>query len=160
MVVGLVAWLRATWVAVVLPIISASIPSSKLSSFHELIVGFAQRGKIRQPSSFAPIRRDGKLKFKPVCQIWKLRLTVGRGHMLNKIDDCNSYRRLVALRGVSGRYASFCSRAYHPFSAFWTLLLFLFGEPFNSSLINGSYLLILKKKKKLTAGGKSGVCSS
>ncbi|XP_021286361.1 LOW QUALITY PROTEIN: polyprenol reductase 2-like [Herrania umbratica] len=49
--VGLVAWLRATWVAVILPIISASVPSSKLSSFHELILGFAQRGKIRQPSS-------------------------------------------------------------------------------------------------------------
>ncbi|XVF67834.1 hypothetical protein PTKIN_Ptkin10aG0153300 [Pterospermum kingtungense] len=49
--VALVAWLITTWVAAILPIILASIPSSKLSSFHEAISGIAKRGKILQPSS-------------------------------------------------------------------------------------------------------------
>ncbi|KAJ0009748.1 hypothetical protein Pint_34815 [Pistacia integerrima] len=47
----LVGLLRAAWVAGTLPIIIASIPSSRLRSFHEALMGFAKRGKIMHSSS-------------------------------------------------------------------------------------------------------------
>lgn len=50
------AWLagllRAAWLASIVPIIIASIPSSRLNSFHGAILGFAKRGKILQSSSY------------------------------------------------------------------------------------------------------------
>uniref|UniRef100_A0A5B7BDV9 3-oxo-5-alpha-steroid 4-dehydrogenase C-terminal domain-containing protein n=1 Tax=Davidia involucrata TaxID=16924 RepID=A0A5B7BDV9_DAVIN len=49
--IGLVALLRAAWIAGTLPILIASIPSSRLSWFHEALLGFAKRGKIMQSSS-------------------------------------------------------------------------------------------------------------
>ncbi|XP_022726695.1 polyprenol reductase 2-like [Durio zibethinus] len=52
MELGLVTLLRAAWIAVTLPIIVASIPSSKLSSFHQLASRFANRGKTMQQSSY------------------------------------------------------------------------------------------------------------
>ncbi|KAH7853193.1 hypothetical protein Vadar_034555 [Vaccinium darrowii] len=51
MEIGLVDLLRATWVAATLPILIALIPSSRLNSFRELVLGFAKRGKIMQSSS-------------------------------------------------------------------------------------------------------------
>lgn len=51
MEIGLVDVLRATWVAATLPILIALIPSSRLNSFRELVLGFAKRGKIMQSSS-------------------------------------------------------------------------------------------------------------
>ncbi|OMO74423.1 hypothetical protein CCACVL1_16748 [Corchorus capsularis] len=52
MELGLVTLLRAAWVAVILPIVIASIPSAKLSWFHQLLSGYAKRGKTMQPSSY------------------------------------------------------------------------------------------------------------
>ncbi|GAV75886.1 Steroid_dh domain-containing protein [Cephalotus follicularis] len=49
--IGLVWLLRAAWVCGTLPILIASLPSSCFNSFHGLILGFAKRGKIMQPSS-------------------------------------------------------------------------------------------------------------
>lgn len=43
--------LRAAWVAGTLPLIIASLPSSRLNSFHGALLGFAKRGKIMQSSS-------------------------------------------------------------------------------------------------------------
>lgn len=43
--------LRAAWVAGILPLIIASLPSSRLNSFHGALLGFAKRGKIMQSSS-------------------------------------------------------------------------------------------------------------
>ncbi|XVF00984.1 hypothetical protein REPUB_Repub04eG0049200 [Reevesia pubescens] len=51
MELGLVTLLRAGWIAATLPILIASVPSSKLSSFHQLVSRFAMRGKTMQPSS-------------------------------------------------------------------------------------------------------------
>ena len=51
MEMGIVALLRAAWVAVTLPILVASVPSSRLNLFHELVLGFAKRGKIMPSSS-------------------------------------------------------------------------------------------------------------
>ncbi|KAK6253763.1 hypothetical protein QUC31_015483 [Theobroma cacao] len=51
MELGLVTLLRAAWIAVTLPIVIAPIPSSKLSSFHQLVSKFAKRGKTMQPCS-------------------------------------------------------------------------------------------------------------
>ncbi|KAF7143953.1 hypothetical protein RHSIM_Rhsim05G0067900 [Rhododendron simsii] len=51
MEIGLVDLLRAAWLAATLPILVASIPSSHLNSFRELVLGFAKRGKIMQSSS-------------------------------------------------------------------------------------------------------------
>ncbi|KAK9286340.1 hypothetical protein L1049_014733 [Liquidambar formosana] len=47
----LVALLRAAWVAATLPILIASMPFSRLNSFHRALLGFAKRGKIMQSSS-------------------------------------------------------------------------------------------------------------
>ncbi|CAE6138068.1 unnamed protein product [Arabidopsis arenosa] len=51
-----IVWLvRAAWITVwivsILPLVIASIPSSKLNSFRELVLSFAGRGKILHPSS-------------------------------------------------------------------------------------------------------------
>ncbi|KAK9284491.1 hypothetical protein L1049_023664 [Liquidambar formosana] len=51
MELGLALLLRAAWIAGTLPILLASIPSSLLSSFHGILLGFARRGKIMPSSS-------------------------------------------------------------------------------------------------------------
>jgi 3-oxo-5-alpha-steroid 4-dehydrogenase 3 len=51
MEVGLVRVLRAAWVAGTLPILIASVPSSRLRGFRDAMLGFAKRGKIMQSSS-------------------------------------------------------------------------------------------------------------
>lgn len=47
----LVTVLRATWIAAILPILFALLPSSKLGFFHRFLLGFAKRGKIMESSS-------------------------------------------------------------------------------------------------------------
>ncbi|KAG8368147.1 hypothetical protein BUALT_Bualt15G0014800 [Buddleja alternifolia] len=47
----IVSLLRAAWIAGTLPIVIACIPWPKLKAFHELLLGFAKRGKIMQSSS-------------------------------------------------------------------------------------------------------------
>ncbi|KAJ6937036.1 hypothetical protein NC652_011643 [Populus alba x Populus x berolinensis] len=51
MELGLVELLRAAWIAGTLPILIASLPCSRLGSFHGLVLGFARRGKIMKSSS-------------------------------------------------------------------------------------------------------------
>jgi hypothetical protein len=51
MEVGLVGLLRAAWIAGTLPILIASVPSSRLRGFRDAMLGFAKRGKIMQSSS-------------------------------------------------------------------------------------------------------------
>nr|GMC88054.1 polyprenol reductase 2-like isoform X2 [Ipomoea batatas] len=51
MELGLVTLLRAAWVAAIIPILIALIPSSKLGCFHEFLLAFAKRGKIMQSSN-------------------------------------------------------------------------------------------------------------
>ncbi|PSS29483.1 Polyprenol reductase [Actinidia chinensis var. chinensis] len=51
MEMGIVALVRAAWVVGTLPILVASVPSSRLNAFQELLLGFARRGKIMQSSS-------------------------------------------------------------------------------------------------------------
>ncbi|CAH8361911.1 unnamed protein product [Eruca vesicaria subsp. sativa] len=51
MEVGAVWLVRAAWIGAILPVVIASIPNSKLTSFHQLVLGFARRGKILHPSS-------------------------------------------------------------------------------------------------------------
>lgn len=51
MELGLVTLLRAAWVAAILPVVIALIPSSKISFFQQFVLGFAKRGKIMQSSS-------------------------------------------------------------------------------------------------------------
>ncbi|KAJ4876845.1 Polyprenol reductase 2 [Raphanus sativus] len=48
---GTVWLVRASWIAAILPVVIASIPNSKLTYFHELVLGLARRGKILQPTS-------------------------------------------------------------------------------------------------------------
>lgn len=56
MEVGLAWLLRAAWIAGTLPILVASIPSSRLSPVHGVLSGFASRGKTRQSSSQVCLR--------------------------------------------------------------------------------------------------------
>ncbi|KAG6711807.1 hypothetical protein I3842_05G072500 [Carya illinoinensis] len=51
MEVGLVGLLRAAWIAGTLPILIASLPSSRLSRFRDVLSDFAKRGKTMQYSS-------------------------------------------------------------------------------------------------------------
>ncbi|ONH90924.1 hypothetical protein PRUPE_8G083500 [Prunus persica] len=51
MEVGLVGLLRTAWIAAILPLLIASVPSSRLSSFHGAVLEFAKRGKIMKSSS-------------------------------------------------------------------------------------------------------------
>lgn len=43
--------LRAAWIAGILPIMVASIPSSKIAVLHKLLLRLSGRGKIMDPSS-------------------------------------------------------------------------------------------------------------
>ncbi|PIM99037.1 putative steroid reductase [Handroanthus impetiginosus] len=47
----LVSLLRAAWILGTLPIVIASIPSSKLNAFHDLLLKLSGRGKTRESSS-------------------------------------------------------------------------------------------------------------
>lgn len=51
MEVGFVELLRAAWIVGTLPILIASLPSSRLSWFRDVLSGFAKRGKTLQSSS-------------------------------------------------------------------------------------------------------------
>ncbi|KAL6209515.1 hypothetical protein ACLB2K_020455 [Fragaria x ananassa] len=51
MEVGVVELVRTGWIAGTLPILIASLPLSCLNSFHDIVLGFAKRGKILQSSS-------------------------------------------------------------------------------------------------------------
>lgn len=59
----LVGLLRVAWVAGTLPIIIASLPSSRLHLFHEALMGFAKRGKIMHSSSYVSDHFSLILKF-------------------------------------------------------------------------------------------------
>ncbi|CAL9013813.1 unnamed protein product [Prunus brigantina] len=48
---GLVGLLRTAWIAAILPILKAYVPSSRLSSFHGAVLEFSKRGKIMKSSS-------------------------------------------------------------------------------------------------------------
>ncbi|KAL4366955.1 hypothetical protein GQ457_05G012510 [Hibiscus cannabinus] len=48
---ALIWLLRAAWIAGILPVLVASLPSPRLNSFHTLLLGFAKRGKIMSSSS-------------------------------------------------------------------------------------------------------------
>ncbi|TXG64675.1 hypothetical protein EZV62_011669 [Acer yangbiense] len=52
MEVWLVGLVRAAWIAATLPILIASIPSSRLRFVHEALMGFSKRGKTMQSSSY------------------------------------------------------------------------------------------------------------
>lgn len=56
--------LRAAWVAGILPLIIASLPSSRLNSFHGALLGFAKRGKIMQSSSHVRVQFSFFLRVK------------------------------------------------------------------------------------------------
>ncbi|XP_043713866.1 polyprenol reductase 2-like [Telopea speciosissima] len=51
MEIGLVSILRSAWIAAIMPILLASVPCARLSSFHRVVLTFASRGKIVQSSS-------------------------------------------------------------------------------------------------------------
>ena len=55
MELGIVWLVRVAWIAAILPMLIGSIPNSKLTSFHQLVLGFARRGKILQPSSSSQV---------------------------------------------------------------------------------------------------------
>ncbi|MBA0822369.1 hypothetical protein Goarm_019174 [Gossypium armourianum] len=56
--VGLVALLRLTWVAAILPIILASL---RLRPFHQTILGLAKRGKTMHPSSSVKVHSSSEI---------------------------------------------------------------------------------------------------
>ncbi|XP_043711784.1 polyprenol reductase 2-like [Telopea speciosissima] len=51
MEIELESLLRAAWIAAILPILVASLPCARLSSFHRLVLTFASRGKVMPSSS-------------------------------------------------------------------------------------------------------------
>lgn len=70
MELGLVALLRAAWIAGTLPILIASIPSSRLNLFHGVLLSFAKRGKIMQPSNKITVPQKFFLHFYLVAVVW------------------------------------------------------------------------------------------
>ncbi|GKV24087.1 hypothetical protein SLEP1_g33743 [Rubroshorea leprosula] len=71
MELSFVGLLRAFWVATILPILIASMPSSRLSSFHGAVMGFAKRGKIMQsPSSKFTVPQKFFCHFYVFAVVW------------------------------------------------------------------------------------------
>ncbi|KAK6118019.1 hypothetical protein DH2020_048234 [Rehmannia glutinosa] len=54
----LVSLLRAVWIAGTLPIVIASIPSSKVDAFRELLLKLSRRGKVMESSSKFSLRKS------------------------------------------------------------------------------------------------------
>ncbi|WRX10245.1 3-oxo-5-alpha-steroid 4-dehydrogenase [Theobroma cacao] len=70
--------LRAGWVAGTLPILIASLPSSRLGSFHTLLLGFAKRGKIMPSSSHKyTVPQSFFLHFYLLAVVWTTVLLMG-----------------------------------------------------------------------------------
>lgn len=92
MEVGVVELVRTGWIAGTLPILIASLPLSCLNSFHDIVLGFAKRGKILQSSSS------------------KVRLSVCKSHH----DRQDSFVKLASLSlvrlGFSKMKSRFCLR--------------------------------------------------
>lgn len=77
MELALVAVLRAVWIAAILPILVALIPSSKLCFFHDLLLGFAKRGKImRSPSNKFTVPQKFFCHFYILASLWSTLLLV------------------------------------------------------------------------------------
>ncbi|KAF8406516.1 hypothetical protein HHK36_008605 [Tetracentron sinense] len=78
MELGLVELLRAAWIAGTLPILVASIPSSRLNSFHGALLGFAKRGKTMQSSSHGSFYTAAPLSLCINCIPEVLKFATGR----------------------------------------------------------------------------------
>ncbi|XVE48949.1 hypothetical protein DITRI_Ditri01bG0043100 [Diplodiscus trichospermus] len=70
MELDLVTLLRAAWMAVTLPIVIASIPSSKFGLFRQLVSRFANCGKAMQPSSKFTVPRRFFSHLYVVAVVW------------------------------------------------------------------------------------------
>ncbi|PIA57210.1 hypothetical protein AQUCO_00600145v1 [Aquilegia coerulea] len=62
--------LRAAWIAGILPILIASIPSSHFQSFHRLVSGFSNRGKTSLHNSNFTVPQRFFLHFYVVAVVW------------------------------------------------------------------------------------------
>ncbi|OMO84597.1 hypothetical protein COLO4_21950 [Corchorus olitorius] len=78
MKVFLIGLLRAAWIAGILPIVVASLPFSRLNSFHNVLLGFAKRGKILSSSSRKfTVPQSFFLHFYLVAVVWTTTLLMG-----------------------------------------------------------------------------------
>ncbi|XVF59742.1 hypothetical protein PTKIN_Ptkin07bG0300400 [Pterospermum kingtungense] len=83
---GLVWVLRAGWIAGTLPILVASLPSSRLNSFHTLLLSFARRGKIMPSSSHKfTVPQSFFLHFYLVAVVWTTILLMGTWYFAYKV---------------------------------------------------------------------------
>ncbi|XP_008236831.1 PREDICTED: polyprenol reductase 2-like isoform X2 [Prunus mume] len=76
---GLVGLLRTAWIAAILPLLIASVPSSRLSSFHGAVLEFAKRGKIMKSSSQFTVPQKFFCHFYLVAVVWTTLLLVTTG---------------------------------------------------------------------------------
>ncbi|XVE87402.1 hypothetical protein DITRI_Ditri18aG0114600 [Diplodiscus trichospermus] len=75
---GLICFLRGAWIAGTLPILITSLPSSRLNSFHALLLGFAKRGKIMPSSSHKfTVPQSFFLHFYLLAVVWTTILLMG-----------------------------------------------------------------------------------
>ncbi|XWS29221.1 hypothetical protein CRYUN_Cryun24cG0009600 [Craigia yunnanensis] len=83
---GLIWLLRAAWIAGTLPILIASLPSSRLNSFHTLLLGFAKRGKTMQSSSHKfTVPQSFFLHFYLLAVVWTTILLMGTWYFAYKV---------------------------------------------------------------------------
>lgn len=91
MEVGLAWLLRAAWIAGTLPILVASIPSSRLSPVHGVLSGFASRGKTRQSSSQKlTVPQSFFSHFYLVAVVWTTILLLATGYYAYKMAPLDS----------------------------------------------------------------------
>ncbi|XWS42155.1 hypothetical protein CRYUN_Cryun17cG0143700 [Craigia yunnanensis] len=83
---SLIWLLRAAWIAGILPILIASLPSSRLNSFHALLLGFAKRGKIMPSSSHMfTVPQTFFLHFYLLAVVWTTMLLMGTWYFAYKV---------------------------------------------------------------------------
>ncbi|KAJ8764255.1 hypothetical protein K2173_005995 [Erythroxylum novogranatense] len=85
-------WLLGmAWIAGIAPILVASLPSSQLSYFHNLLLGFAKRGKIMQTSTKAfTVPQRLFLHFYVLGVMWTTFLLVITWHYASKMAPLDS----------------------------------------------------------------------
>ncbi|KAK6916655.1 3-oxo-5-alpha-steroid 4-dehydrogenase, C-terminal [Dillenia turbinata] len=114
--IWIVGLLRAAWIAGTLPILIASLPFSKLTSFHGLLMGFAKRGKIMQASSSKfSVPQKFFSHFYVVAVIWTTLLAVTTWYYAYKtapmLSDSLLYPRVAS--HLTGDSRSFSMSRFH-----------------------------------------------
>ncbi|KAL5725051.1 hypothetical protein ACHQM5_008238 [Ranunculus cassubicifolius] len=108
--------LRAAWIAAIIPILLASIPSPRLRFFHQLISGFANRGKTSYTSNKYTVPQRFFLHFYVLAVLWTTFLLLTTWFYAYKVAPlgAESFSFSLVLSQLTGGSHVFSTHKSHP----------------------------------------------